>query len=296
MCNWLPSKRLSKKYLFLSFIIAGLSAHAQNGNVPLKGEYMGQETPGLTAKLFAPDFISSSNPEKAVFLHPGGKELYFTRAGKDGLTNIMFSKLVGKEWTTPEKLPIPNKESFRTFVTKDGSKMYFASIDLIDEQDARREYNIWVAERDGEVWRDPRPLGSEINTPDALEMHPSVADDGTLYFKRFNFQDETEKIFYAEWKDGKYLPAKAFEANLGSFAEDPFIAPDESYVIFNPAGPEKFGPMHISFIEDDGNWSTPKDMGLSGELPSLSPDRKYLFFIRNDNVYWVDAKVIEQLR
>lgn len=54
--------------------------------------------------------------------------------------------------------------------------------------------------------------------------------------------------------------------------------------------------MHISFKDDTGNWSTPKDMGLNGELPSLSPDGKYLFFIKNDDVYWVDAQIIESLK
>lgn len=180
----------------LSLLITTLSASAQKG-----GEYIDPEKPDLSARLFAPDFISTDNAEKAAFFHPNGKEFYFTREGEDGFTHIMFSKRDGSTWTAPEVLPIPNKESFRAFVTKDGLRMYFASIDSINEQDSRREYNIWVMDRANDGWENPRPLGAEINTPDALEMHPSVADDGTLYFKRLNFQDETEKIFYAEWKD-----------------------------------------------------------------------------------------------
>ena len=94
-----------------------------------------------------------------------------------------------------------------------------------------------------------------------------------------------------------YQQAKPFEVDLESYTEDPFISADESYVIFNPAGPKKFGPMqHISFREDNGKWSIPEDIGLNGELPSLSPDRKYLFFIRNDDVYWVSTKIIEDLK
>ncbi|MEO9482046.1 MAG: hypothetical protein ABJG47_01285 [Ekhidna sp.] len=287
---------MNKIFLYLFLILAASFTNAQKTNISLEGEYMGQETPDLTAKLFAPDFISTDNSEKAASFHPNGKEFYFTREGEEGLTKIMFSKIIDTKWSLPEALPIPNQESFRAFVTKDGSRMFFASIDLVDEQDSRREYNIWVMDREDSTWKNPRPLDSHINTPDALELHPSVADDGTLYFKRFSFQDETEKIFYSEWKDGQYLQAKPFEADLGSFAEDPFISPDESYVIFNPSGPTKFGSMHISFRDDKGNWTTPKDMGLNGELPSLSPDRKYLFFIRNNDVYWVDAKIIENFR
>lgn len=287
---------MNKKFLFTYLVITALFSNAQNVNNSPKGEYLGQETPGLTAKLFAHDFISTDKSEKAASMHPNENEFYFTREREDGLTKIMFSKIIDEKWTLPESLPIPNQESFRAFVTKDGSRMFFASIDLINEEDTRREYNIWVMDREGDTWKNPRPLDSRINTQDALEMHPSVADDGTLYFKRFNFQDETEQIFYSNWKDGQYERAKPFEADLGSFAEDPFISPDKSYVIFNPSGPTKFGSMHISFRDKEGKWSTPKDMGLNGELPSLSPDRKYLFFIRKDDVYWIDANIIETLR
>ncbi len=279
--------------IFSAILTFGL--HAQS-NSKFEDEYLGQKKPGISPEIFAPEIISSSYSEKSAFLHPNGKEFYFSREGKEGLTNIMFSRFDGKEWSQPEILPIPNKESFRAFVTKDGSRMYFASIDLTNEQDSRMEYNLWVAERDGDTWKDPEPLGSEVNTADALEMHPSLANDGTLYFKRFNFKDETEKIFYSEWKNGRYSQAIPFEAELGSFTEDPFISPDESYVIFNPSGPEKFGSMHISFRSDEGNWSKPRDMQLSGELPSLSADGEYLFFIRNNDVYWVDAKIIESFR
>ena len=112
---------MNKKYLFLSLIGATLYANAQNGDISSESEYVGQEKPGLTAKLFAPDFISTSSSEKAIFLHLHGNECYFTRGGKDGLSKIMFTKLIGTEWTTPEILAIPNNESFRTFVTKDSS-------------------------------------------------------------------------------------------------------------------------------------------------------------------------------
>lgn len=285
-----------KKLVLLSLIAISVLATAQTQETTLSGDYLIKETPGLTPEVFAPGFISTDKMERSLFFHPDGKEIYFTREGDQGLTNIMVTRLDGVTWSEPEALPIPNKESFRAFVSKDGKRLFFASIDLIDEQDSRMEYNIWVSDRSGGSWKDPQPLGPEINTTNALEMHPSVSDDGTLYFKRFNFMDETEKIFYSEWKDTKYQQAQPFEADLGSFAEDPFISPDESYLIFNPSGPEKFGAMHISFKDEKGNWSKPQDMGLGGELPSLSPDGKYLFFIKNNDVYWVDAKIVETFR
>jgi Tol biopolymer transport system component len=62
----------------------------------------------------------------------------------------------------------------------------------------------------------------------------------------------------------------------------------------------------ISFWQEDGTWSHPKNMGerintISHELCSIvSPDSKHLFFLsfRNSNhdVYWMDAKIIDELR
>ena len=61
----------------------------------------------------------------------------------------------------------------------------------------------------------------------------------------------------------------------------------------------------IWFIKmEHGIWSEPSVAPFSGEYrdgqPSFSPDGKYLFFTRvegeNEIVYWVNAKIIEELR
>ena len=48
-------------------------------------------------------------------------------------------------------------------------------------------------------------------------------------------------------------------------------------------------------------WSEPVDLTEHGYLrrdgiTSISPDGKNLFFQRNDDIYWVDASFIEELR
>lgn len=264
-------------------------------SIELKGKYLGQKKPSLTPELFAPNFISTEYSEISAFLHPNGNEFYYTIA-KYGTLTIMVSKLEGGKWSKPQ--PLRDADGMGPVVTKDGLKLYFGSIELINENDSRTEPNLWVMERDGDSWADPKPLSSEVNTPDGGEWFPSIADDGTLYFKRSNFMEGVEKIYYTESKNGRYQKPKLLEAafNLKYNVEDPFMAPDKSYVIFNPGGPDLFGPMHISFRDDEGNWSAPKNMGLNGSMPSLSPDRKYLFFVRNEDIYWVDAQVIETLR
>lgn len=291
---------MSKNVFFVavSLLIFSLDIQAQSPSGEMKGEYMDQKKPGLTSKIFAQGFISTKEySEISAFFHPNGKEFYFTRRRAENENfAIMISKFAGGKWSKP--LSLLEGEGMVPVITKDGRKLYYSSIEVTDENDSKMEPNLWVMERQGNSWGDPKPLGSEVNTPDKAEWFPSIADDGTLYFKRSNFMEGTENIYFAEVKNESYQKAKPFEASFASeyFTEDPFMAPDESYVIFSPGGPKLFGPMHISFRDDQGNWTLPKNMGLEGTLPSLSPDQKYLFFIKNEDVYWVDAQVIENLR
>ena len=83
----------------------------------------------------------------------------------------------------------------------------------------------------------------------------------------------------------------------------PFIAPDESYLLFVRSGEDGIR-QQISF-RNSGRWTTPQDLGDAvnvGRCPcaAVSPDGRYLFFHSfrsgNADVYWMDAGFLEQLR
>ena len=79
----------------------------------------------------------------------------------------------------------------------------------------------------------------------------------------------------------------------------PYIAPDESYVIFDGIRPSGYGDcdLYISFNKN-GIWTEAYNLGskINSEMcemtPSVSPDGKHLFFHRGEDVkgdiYWVD--------
>jgi len=93
----------------------------------------------------------------------------------------------------------------------------------------------------------------------------------------------------------------------------PFIAPDESYLVWNSEREGGYGKsdLYISFRQDDGSWGDAANMGprvnsnkieLNG---NVTPDGKFLMFDRIDSirdgyididVYWVDAQIIEDLK
>jgi hypothetical protein len=78
----------------------------------------------------------------------------------------------------------------------------------------------------------------------------------------------------------------------------PCVAPDGSYITFDIDG----GPhLFVSFREADGTWGEPIDLSEHGldvkaGIASLTPDGKYLFFGLGNDLYWVSAKLVEDLR
>jgi Tol biopolymer transport system component len=77
----------------------------------------------------------------------------------------------------------------------------------------------------------------------------------------------------------------------GNFSFEPFVTPDNKRIYFQ-TGKVSQGQMLM--------YSLPVNIPFSTEYvndePNLSPDGKYIFFSRNDDIYWVSAKIIEDLR
>ena len=89
----------------------------------------------------------------------------------------------------------------------------------------------------------------------------------------------------------------------------PFIAPDESYLIWDSERPDGFGDsdLYISFKQSDGTWGKAINMGETinsdkwDAYATVTSDGKYLMFNRgiskgNIDIYWVDASIIDTLR
>ena len=112
----------------------------------------------------------------------------------------------------------------------------------------------------------------------------------------------------AELQDGEYAAPK----NLGSAVNcpqinfSPLIAPDESFIILAYNNNAPHNGLHVSFHKPDGGWTKAVSMGpkintgATQRFPGLTPDGRYLFFVRavarRGTIFWVDAGIIEELR
>jgi hypothetical protein len=90
---------------------------------------------------------------------------------------------------------------------------------------------------------------------------------------------------------------------------EPFMSPDENYVIFfSQTRAVSYGyDLWISFKKNDNSWTAPVNMGpnintaLDEYGPRVTKDGKYLFFTRENrnitsDIYWVSASIIDSLK
>ena len=190
------------------------------------------------------------------------------------------------------------------FVTPDGRRLYFCSFRALPELGLADREKIWFVERTAAGWSAARPVARAVN---AGQMHwqVSVSARGTLYYGT----DEGMRL--SRLVDGEHQAPEAVEEALHPQYQGttPFIAPDESYLMFASGREGGLGKhdLYIGFRGSDGEWCAPVCLGPEinsprQELcPMVSPDGRYLFFIsqrdrQESGVYWVRADFLEALR
>jgi len=309
------------KILFvLSLHVSTLCAiHAQTGKIPtLKGKYLGQKPPGMDAVLFAKGIVSTDSIEhSAPAFSPDGNTVLWTKIYTGKPAFLVEMKKKNGVWTQPA---IPSfgssgADDFYPAFSVDGSRLYFSSRRPLPPGYPKNEDMwIWVVEKKMDGWGTPLPLDSTIMK--GFEYAHSASKKGNIYFSSRRPGAEAFDIFSAEWINNQYQRPKPLGdgINTSGYEDGPFIAPDESYLIFESQRPESIEgsiDLFICFKQKDGSWSHPKNMGpkintkYSERFAMVSPDGKYLFFGSNrgqpsDNlyfdIYWIDARIINELR
>jgi hypothetical protein len=94
----------------------------------------------------------------------------------------MRSVLENGRWTPAAPASFSGKWSdVDLFITADGRHLYFCSNRPL-QGDAPKDFDIWVSERSGAGWGEPRNMAAPINSP-ADDFHPTLTRDGTMYFQ-----------------------------------------------------------------------------------------------------------------
>lgn len=159
-------------------------------------------------------------------------------------------------------------------------------------------------------WSEIKKLGTPFDSLPIMRL--TASSKATYFFDEFK-EDFTGDIRYSRLINGKYEEPKLLGKKINTGKSfHPFIAPDESYLLFDSKREGGYGDsdIYISFLQQNGSWGKPINLGDKINTKaweasaSVTPDGKYLFFNRNmgskdyENVdiFWVSTEVIEKRR
>jgi len=238
--------------------------------------------------LFAPGVISTGDYESHPAFTPDGNTLYFLKDSPGfHFWTIFVSRFAEGHWSTPQLAPFSGQyRDADPFISADGKHLFFISDRPVPGK-AHHDLDIWTMDRDGDGWSAPRNLGLPVNS-EGQEWYPTLAADGTLYFgsDRKGGKGRTD-IWRARFVDGKYAEPENLGEAINSAQEEyePFIAPDQSYLLFMGDNREGRGDSDL-FVswQCHGAWSKAEPLGAgvnsdgSEYSPKISPDGKYFFW------------------
>jgi Tol biopolymer transport system component len=243
-----------------------------------------------TPVLFVEGVLSTPDDEMNTAFTADGKTVYFTKnhmAQRLGV--IVESRFVNGRWSEPQVVPFSGQYTdYDPVVAPDGRHLFFDSNRPLAGTGPRKDFDIWMVEKTAAGWGAPKNLGETVNTKQD-EFYASLASDGTLYFSATRPDGKGRlDIYRARWQNGTF----ATPENLGDgvntpFVEvDPYVAPDQSFVVFQSAGrPDDLGNGDLYISEQvNGVWQPARHLGAGINSPAReycpigSPDGRYFFF------------------
>ncbi|HEY4299890.1 MAG TPA: hypothetical protein VGM73_03380 [Candidatus Didemnitutus sp.] len=211
---------------------------------------------------------------------------------------LLVARRNNDEWTEFAAVPFGSKFRFchEPFLSADNRRLYFTA----EGDKAGNVRDLWMTERTPTGWGEPSRLPAPINS-DAAEFYFGQSSDSTIVFasNRPGGQGDFD-LYHAQNSADGTLRAVNFGAPINTPGPeyDPCISPDGRTLVFASA---RSGlpnlDLYVSFRGDDRSWTTP--LPLKGNVntpaneyaPALSPDGRYLFFVRHDgkqsDIFWM---------
>jgi WD40-like Beta Propeller Repeat len=300
-------------FLFLSIFTSAISAQNVQEFPVLKGEYTGQKPPGNIPEVFAPGIVSDTSwwEHSQIAISPKSDEIYWSawsmKYGNKNTEQIFYTKLENEIWTKPAlaefvKDYLTNDNGGPVF-SLDGNKLFFSS----NRPGGSGERDVWYVERTIVGWSNPINVGAPYNSAED-DWTPVFTKNGNAYRMGNYYYDKNEKPLCFKYTDDKFSDPKPVIFHPEFFPWYPiYVSPDEDFVIFSANKENGYGSLdlYISFKTPDGLWGYPINMGnkvnteVTERFPVVSPDGKYLFFMRHtetQDFFWVSTAFFDNLK
>ncbi|WP_163993602.1 TolB family protein [Pyxidicoccus caerfyrddinensis] len=211
-------------------------------------------------------------------------EIFETRLGDDGHWSMPVKPRFAAAWSNADPHIAPDGRSV----------VFISNRPHPGETAARATHDIWVAslQADGE-WGEATRLPAPVNDANLDEWSPAVAANGNLYFgaERPGTRGGSD-LWVSRLVDGAYQPPENLgdAINTGANEVEPWIAPDERYLIFSAlqrADGVGGYDLYVSRRLPEGGWEKARLLGDGINSPardfnqSVSPDGKWFYFSSN---------------
>lgn len=304
-----------KKIIFLLIVvICSVSCTQTEENfLNTKDAYFGLMPPGLTPEVFAAGIVSDSTWAEhcQVAVSPKGDEIYWsawtgaykTEDGSKNTEQIFYSNFENGKWSKPALAEFtkgnPHGLNGGPSFSPDGKKLFFYQIKSPWVSSDMNTY--YVEKKNGKWGNEPINIGQPYNSGDQ-NYSPIFTNKGIAYK---NLWGKISKYTY-ENDIFSFIDSITIHEDFRQ-AWNFYMSPNEDYVIFADRHDGGYGDvdLYISFKTTDENWGYPINMGgeintnLRERFPMVSPDGKYLFFMRHtpgQDFFWVSTEVIENLK
>lgn len=286
-------KRVSTAIVLLfSVLVMSSTSYSQDDMSIPDGPYLGQTPPGSTPEMFAPGIVNTEEfIEIEGMFGADMNTFYFVRRDEKEVYSLNVIEYKNNQWQKSIVATAVSEPS----ISPDGNTILFKN---------------GYIERTSDGWSEMKSLGEPFASIDI--MRSAISSNGTMYFDTYTKGLDTP-LRYSRLVDGKHEEPKSLgpQFGIGRYNAHPYIAPDESFIIFDSVREDGQGrsDIYISYRVADGSWGPAINMGdkinttHSEKNPSLSPDGQFLFFDKRTkrgneevNIYWVDAQIIETLR
>ncbi len=289
-----------------------------NSTQLVKESFLGQATPGMKPIRFAQEIITDNFfPHSKMILSPRGDRIYWTTfLNLDSRDYALYySDFDGKNLSQAKKETAFSRYGILHFVfSNDGNKIFFGSRQPYDKMGGKPVRAVWTCEKKASGWSKPKPIESTLDPNWASLGSVSINRAGDVYFVG-RMQGETARIHCAKSVNGNYPKYEPLPEIINTgITIDPFIDYQDRFLLFAASRrPDNIGiiDLFVSYKNDSGSWSKPSNFGpgistpFCDRFPVMTWDSKYLLFVTSNanhfpsehtHFYWVDAKIIEDLK
>ncbi len=261
--------RITLLFLFIAFAISRGFCQAR---LTISG--------GAKSTVFMQDSASTPNGESTPSFMPDGKTVYLADNGA-----ICWSKKTADRWTKPKPISFTGQyKDWDPTLTPDGKGLLFVSNRpyVASDGSTKTGAHLWMSRQIDGKWSEPMHLDSPVNEFGFVNYGPSISGRGTICFcSRDRDGDKGMHAYLCRRAGDHYEKPQLLILNGNDPTFDPYIAPDERYILFSSDN-----ALYISYRTEQG-WAPGEKLGpqvndasKKGMLwgPSISRDGKTLYF------------------